>query len=94
MELKRISCHYDAFEINFERDIKAYFRLISSLMKSQGNFGKIATKCRVELLLVLYFWDTEYLVHCPFGVLQGLREKKYKFIPDRKYIANFPSDYF
>ena len=94
MELKRMSSHYDSFESNFERDIKAYFRLISSLIKSQSNFEKIAIRNKVEVLLVLYFWDTEHLVHCPFGVLQGLREEKNKFIPDRKYTVGFPSDYF
>ena len=49
MELKR-SSHYDGFESNFERDIKSvsvYFRLISSLRKSQSNFGKLATKYEI-----------------------------------------------
>ena len=60
--------------------LKAYFRLISSLMNSQSNFGKLAIKHKIgfETLLVLYIWDTEYLVHSPFCVLQGLREEKYK----------------
>ena len=53
---------------------KAYFRLISLLMKSQSNFGKLAIKYKIGLRL----WDTKYLVHCPFYVLQGLREEKNK----------------
>ena len=54
--------------------LKAYFRLISLLMKSQSNFGKLAIKFKI----VLGLWDTKYLVHCPFCLLQGLREEKNK----------------
>ena len=61
--------------------LKAYFRLISSPMKSQSNFGKLAMKYKIGLRLFLFFlfiWDTEYLVYCPLCVLQGLREEKNK----------------
>ena len=45
----------------------------------------------VEALFVLCIWNTEYLVRCPFCVLQGLREEKKinKFVQDRKYIADY-----
>ena len=48
MEYKR-SSHYDGFESNFERDKKSVPRLISSLMKSQSNFGKLTTKYKIRL---------------------------------------------
>ena len=41
----------------------------------------------VETLFVPYIQDTEYLVRCPFCVLQGLGREMSKFIQDRKYIA-------
>ena len=59
--------------------LKAYFTLISSQMKSQSNFGKVAIKYKTaETRLVLYIWHREYLMHCPFCVLDGLKEEKYK----------------
>ena len=35
--------------------LKAYFRLISSLMKSQSNFGKLEIKYKIGLRLFLFF---------------------------------------
>ena len=35
--------------------LKAYFRLISSLMKTQSNLGKLAIKYKVVLRLFLFF---------------------------------------
>ena len=62
-----------------KRILKAYFRLISSLMRSQGSFGKLAIKYKIGLRLFLFFKSgTQYLGHCPFCVLHGLREKKNK----------------
>ena len=46
MELQRSSDN-GGFESNFESNIKSvlvYFRLISSLIKFQSNFGKLAIK--------------------------------------------------
>ena len=54
MALKR-SSNYDGFGSNFERDFKAYFRLISSQMKSQSNFRKLAIKYKIGLKLFLFF---------------------------------------
>ena len=72
-----------------ERILKAHLDWFSSLMKSQNNFRKLTIKYKmVETFLALYIWDTEYLVHCPFVVLQGLREEKNgEVLPDWKYIA-------
>ena len=70
MELKR-SSHYDGFESNFERDIKSVPGLISSLMKSQSNFEKLATKFKIGLRLFLFFtsetqniWCIAHSVYC------------------------------
>ena len=35
--------------------LKVYFRLISSLMKSHSNFGKLAIKYKIGLRLFLFF---------------------------------------
>ena len=40
----------------------------------------------VEALFVLYIQDTEYLVRCPFCVLQGLGREMNKLIQDRIYV--------
>ena len=58
--------------------LKAYFRLISSLMKSQSNFGKIAIKYKLGLGLFQFFTSGKQNVALPFCVLQGLREEKNK----------------
>ena len=52
--------------------LKVYFRLISLLMKSHSNFGKLTIKCKIGLRLFLFFTSGAQNV---------------KFIPDRKYIA-------
>ena len=52
MELKG-SSHCDGFEINFESDIKVYFRLISSLITSHSNFGNLTVKFKIGLRLLL-----------------------------------------
>ena len=51
--------------------LKAYFRLISSLMKSQSNFGKLAIKYKIGLRLFLFFasgtqniWCVAHSVYC------------------------------
>ena len=70
MELKR-SSHYDGFESNFERDIESVYRLISSLMKSLSNFGKLAIKHKIGLRLFLCYtsgtqniWCIAHSVYC------------------------------
>ena len=35
--------------------LKAYFRLISSLVKSQSNFGELEIKYKIGLPLFLFF---------------------------------------
>ena len=51
--------------------LKVYFRLISSLIRSQSNFGKLAIKCKIELKLFLFFtsgtqnyWRIAHAVYC------------------------------
>ena len=51
--------------------LKAYFRLISSLMKSQSNFGKLEIKYKIGLRLFLFFtsgtqniWCIAHSVYC------------------------------
>ena len=40
---------------NLKGILKAYLRLISSLMKSESNFGKLPIKYKIELRLILFF---------------------------------------
>ena len=47
--------------------LKSYFRLISSLMKSQSNFGKLAIKYKMGLRLFLF--STSGLGHKIFAAL-------------------------
>ena len=70
MILKR-SSHYDGFESNFEGNIKSVPRLISSLMKSQSNFGKLVIKYEIGLRLFFFFtsgtlniWCIAHSVYC------------------------------
>ena len=85
MELKR-SSHYDGFlRVILKGILKVYFRLISSLMKSQSNFGKLEIKYKTGLKLFLFFtsgtqniWCIAHSVYCR---VQG-NTKINKFIPD------------
>ena len=65
--------------------LKAYFRLISSLMKS--NFGKFAMKYKIGLKIFLFL----QIGHRIFGALAifciAWPKGKNIFLPDRKYIA-------
>ena len=77
--------------------LKVNFRLISWMMKSQSNFGKLAIKCKIGLRLFLFFlfgtqniWCIAYSV---YFMVWGKR-KINKFIPDGKYIARYPSEHF
>ena len=78
--------------------LKMYFRLISSLMKAQSNFGKLAIKYKIGLRLFLFFtsgtqiiWRISHSVYCK---VQGKR-KISKFIPGRKYIGScYPAEHF
>ena len=57
--------------------LKVYFRLISSMMKSQSSLGKFVIKYKIRLKLFLFLtYGTEYLAHYPYCVLEGLREEK------------------
>ena len=56
--------------------LKMYFRLISSLMKAQSNFGKLAIKYKIGLRIFLFFISgTQNIWHVANSVcvLQGLR---------------------
>ena len=51
--------------------LKAYFRLINSLMKPQCTFGKLAIKYKIGLRLFLFFtsgtqniWCIAHSVYC------------------------------
>ena len=77
MELRRSSNH-DGFKSNSERDIGSVFQIDvannqSELMRSLDKIWKACYTVQiiVETLFVLYIQDTEYLVRCPFCVLQG-----------------------
>ena len=77
--------------------LKVYFRLISSLMESQSNFGELVIKYKIELKLFLFFtsetqniWCIAHSVYCS---VWGKR-KVNKFIPDKKYRYNYPSEHF
>ena len=66
--------------------LKAYFRLISSLMKSQSNFGKLEIKYKIGLRLFLFFTSGTQNIWCvahPFCVLQGLKEEKNEYVYTR-----------
>ena len=41
--------------VNLKVILKAYFRLISSLMESQNNFGKLSIKYKIGLRLFFFF---------------------------------------
>ena len=74
--------------------LKVYFRLISSLMKSQSNFGKLAIKYEIGLRLFLFFIPETQNIWCIAHSVyyrQGGNTKINKFIPDRKYIASHQS---
>ena len=58
--------------------LKVYFRLISSLIKSQSNSGKLAIKYKIGLRLFLFITSGTQNICCPLCVLQGLREEKNK----------------
>ena len=67
------------FRIILKEILKAYFRLISSLIKSQSNFGKLAIKYNIGLRLFLFFTSGAQNIWCiAHCVLQGLREEKNK----------------
>ena len=57
--------------------LQVYFRLISSLMKSQSNFGKLAIKYKIELSLSLLF-TSGYIIFGAFPILciAGLKERE------------------
>ena len=75
MELRRSSLV--VFKLILKGILKEKFRLISSLMKSRVILKRLQKHIKwVEALLVLYIWDTEYLVNCPFYVLQTLLEEE------------------
>ena len=44
--------------------LKAYFRLISSLMKFQSNLGKLAIKYKIGLKLFLFFTSGTQNIWC------------------------------
>ena len=82
------------FRIILKRILKAYFRLISSLMKSHSNSGKFSIKYKIGLTLFLFFisgtqniWCIAHSMYCR---IWGNR-KINKFILDRKYIPIYQS---
>ena len=64
-----------------KRILKMYFRMISSLMKAQSNFGKLAIKYKIGLRLFLFFTcgtqNIRRIAHS-VCVLKVLREEKNK----------------
>ena len=75
--------------------LKAYFRLINSLMKSQSNFGKLAIKYKMRLRLFLFLTSGTQNIWYIAQIFCTREEKISKFIPDRKYItASYPSEHF
>ena len=44
--------------------LKAYFRLISSLMKSKSNFGKLGIKYKIGFKLFLFFTSAIQNIWC------------------------------
>ena len=75
MELRRSSPV--VFKLILKGILKEKFRLISSPMKSRVILKRLQKHIKwVEALLVLYIRDTEYLVCCPFYVLQALLEEE------------------
>ena len=70
--------------------VKAYFRLISSLNKSQNNFGNFAIKYKIGLRLFLFFTSGTQNIWCVAHSVNFRVEGKRKidkFIADRKNIA-------
>ena len=71
--------------VNLKGILKAYFRLISSLMKSQSNFGKLAKKYKIGLQLFLFFRSGTQniwcVAHSVYYSVQGKR-KINTFIPE------------
>ena len=57
--------------------LKAYFRLISSLIKSQSNFGKLAMNYKIGLRIFLFFTSgTKIFGVLPMLLIAGLKGRE------------------
>ena len=56
--------------------LKAYFGLISSLMKSQSNFGKLVIKYKLGLRHFLFFTSGKQNVALPLLCIAGFKGRE------------------